>query len=67
MPPLPSDEASWYNQTRFAKLETTDTFHSFDSADSGSKITLRQFLLLRILWVKRQPPHYRPSMADGRF
>lgn len=56
MPPLPSDEESWYKQTGFERLETTDTIHSFDSPDSGSKITLRQFLLLRILWVKKTAP-----------
>ncbi|KXG51572.1 uncharacterized protein PGRI_089650 [Penicillium griseofulvum] len=51
---LPDSQRSWLKRIETAKLQTTKTIHSFESAASGSKITLQQFLLLRVLWVKNE-------------
>ncbi|KAJ5922915.1 hypothetical protein N7516_010618 [Penicillium verrucosum] len=53
MPYVPKNQDSWLGQVKTANVGTK-TIHSFESPASGSKIGLKQFLLLRVLWVKNQ-------------
>jgi hypothetical protein len=48
---LPATAAEWRKQIERAGLQGKSIF-DLDTYDSGSKITHKQFLLLRVIWVK---------------
>ena len=66
MPELPSNERSWLKEVKDTDFQTK-TIHSFESAASGSKIGFTQFLLLRILWVKRPAEKLSSSSEYGKW
>jgi hypothetical protein len=49
---MPATAAEWHKQIVDADLEDWSIF-DFDAYDSASKITHHQFLLLRVLWLKK--------------
>lgn len=66
MPKLPRNEKVWVELTAGKSFENK-TIHSFESPDSGSKITLPQFLLLRVLWIKQKAATLSKSSEYGRW
>lgn len=63
---LPTNEKGWVELTAGNNFENK-TIHSFESPDSGSKITLPQFLLLRVLWVKQKAATLSKPSEYGRW
>jgi hypothetical protein len=49
---IPATAAEWHKQIAHEKLEDTSVF-AMETYDSGSKISHDQFLLLRVLWLKK--------------
>ena len=60
---MPATAAEWHKQISDADLEGQSIFN-LGSYDSGSKITHPQFLLLRVLWLKKDQSVFSKNLQS---